>query len=195
MSGLGNPAAFFDYVRARPPLGPTLTQDEVSGCERLLHACAEADLPLSWAADLLATSYHETAGTLRPIREYGKGRGKKYGRPGKHGGQVAYGRGDVQLTWDFNYEAMDEALGLGGALIANYDLALEPTISAAIAVEGMRRGIFTGRRFATYLAPEGVASREQFRQSRRIINGMDRADLIAGYAVVFQAGLLVGGWV
>ena len=71
--GLANPSAFFAYVRARPPLGPTLSQAEVDGCTRILGACAAARFPVAWGAYVLATAVHETAGQLRPIAEYGKG--------------------------------------------------------------------------------------------------------------------------
>jgi hypothetical protein len=192
MTRLTRPAAFFDYVRARAPLGPTLTRSEVAGCERILSACGEEDFPPSWAAYALATAYHETAGTLSPIREYGKGRGRRYGRPGRHNGQIAYGRGDVQLTWDYNYARADEELDLGGALVANYDLALDPEVSKRILARGMKEGWFTGKKLATYLPH--VALPEQFKKARRIINGTDKASLIAGYAVTFQSGLIAGGW-
>lgn len=190
--GLGVPAKFFDHVRSRPPLGPTLSAEEVAGCERILDACVAAAFPASWAAYTLATAVHETAGTLRPIREYGKGAGRKYGVPGRNNGQVAHGRGDVQLTWDDNYERADRELGLNGALIANYDLALDPGISAKVIVRGMEKGWFTGKGLADYLP--AAASRAQFSSARRIVNGTDMADLIAGYAETFQTALQAGGW-
>lgn len=190
--GLADPAKFFAYVRARPPLGPTLSQEEVDGCTRILGACAAERFPVAWAAYVLATAVHETAGQLRPIAEYGKGAGRQYGKPGKHGGQVAYGRGDVQLTWDYNYERADRELGLNGALVANYDLALDPAISSRIIVRGMEEGWFTGKRLEDYLP--ATANAAQFASARRIVNGTDKADLIAGYAVTFQAGLQAGWW-
>ncbi|MFH7264110.1 hypothetical protein ACHWGJ_29120, partial [Klebsiella pneumoniae] len=67
---------------------------------------------------------------MQPVTEIGRGGGKPYGKPGKHGGQVPYGRGDVQLMWDGNYETADDELGLKGALLANFDLALDTEISA-----------------------------------------------------------------
>ncbi|WP_374534410.1 hypothetical protein [Phenylobacterium sp.] len=191
-TGLANPNAFFAYVRARPPLGPTLSQAEVDGCTRILGACAAARFPVAWAAYVLATAVHETAGQLRPIAEYGKGAGRPYGKPGRNGGQVAYGRGDVQLTWDENYERADRELGLGGRLIANYDLALDPEISARIIVRGMQEGWFTGKKLVDYLP--ATATQAQFAAARRIVNGTDKAELIAGYAVTFQAALQAGGW-
>lgn len=193
MRRLVEPSKFFNYVRAHPPLGPKLTEDEVTGVERLLVACARREFSRSWTAYTLATAYHETAGTLRPIREYGRGRGRKYGGPGRNGGQVAYGRGDVQLTWDANYERADRELGLGGLLIADYDLALDPLISAKIATVGMEEGWFTGKRLLDYL-PYPQASRAAFNSARQIVNGHDKADLIAGYAITFQNALELGGW-
>jgi hypothetical protein len=185
-----DPAAFFAYVRAHPPLGPKLSAEEVAGCNTLLTACKE--WPAAWTAYALATAYHETAGTLRPIREYGKGHGRPYGRPGRNGGQVPYGRGYVQLTWDENYEHADKELGLGGKLVADYDLALDPDIAARIMRRGMEEGWFTGRSLPLYLGP--VAKREAFVKARRIINGSDKAQLIADYAMTFQSALIAGGW-
>lgn len=195
-AGLPDEAAwkrFFDYVRERPPLGPRLNQLEVDGCRRILAACADERLPASWAAYVLATAYHETDGQLRPIAEIGKGKGRSYGVPGPHNGQVAYGRGDVQLTWPDNYARADAALGLGGALIADYDLALDPEISARILVRGMRDGWFTGKTLNDRIGGP-PAPKEHFVRARAIVNGTDKAELIAGYAVTFQDALLAAGW-
>ena len=184
--------ALFDAMRASRPLGPTLTADEVEGCQAIIQACRAAGYALAWIAYALATAYHETAGTMRPIREYGRGRGRKYGAA-LPDGQVAYGRGYVQLTWLLNYQKADSKLGLGGRLIGNFDLALDPAIAAQIMVRGMAEGWFTGKKLADYLPPAGPATRAQFEQSRRIINGTDKAALIAGHALEFQRALQAGG--
>lgn len=189
---VANGAAFFDVVRKAAPLGPSLSQSEVDGCTRILKACA--GLPLAWAAYILATDVHETAGQMRPIPEYGKGAGKAYGKPGRNAGQIAYGRGDVQLTWDDNYERADRELDLGGRLVANYELALDPEISAKVLVGGMTGGWFTGKSLADLLPSDRPATRAQFAGARPIVNGRDKADLIAGYAVTFQDALIAGGW-
>src|ERR1017187_3559067 len=63
------------------------------------------------AAYMLATSRHETAGTYRPIEEYGKGEGHKYGIPDRNG-NTYYGRGFVQLTWADNYKTMGANLSI-----------------------------------------------------------------------------------
>lgn len=178
-------ANFYTYVRVNL-FGGRLLPDQFKGIEAILKATE--CLPVSWRAYALATAYHEVDKTMQPIREYGLGRGRKYGVVGKHG-QVAYGRGFVQLTWDYNYEAMDKALGLNGALIRNYDLALDPDIAARIMREGMVKGIFTTKGFKDYL-PQELGTLTQFTNARRIINGTDKDVLIAGYAIKFQNGLL-----
>lgn len=139
----------------------------------------------------LATGWHEAR--LRPIEEIGKGRGRPYGKPGRHGGQIAYGRGLVQLTWDYNYARADNELGLGGKLIADYALALDADLAVRIMVEGMTRGWFTGKSLGTYIGT-GLGTYAEFVEARRIINGTDRAALIADYAVKFQDALTDGGW-
>lgn len=145
----------------------------------------------AWLAYGLATAWHEAR--LRPIEEISKGKGRSYGKPGIHSGQIAYGRGLVQLTWDRNYARADAELGLNGALIGDYDRALRADTAVAILVRGMEEAWFTGKGLGDYL-PDEHGTVDQFRAARRIINGTDRADLIAGYAKAFQAALVAGGW-
>ena len=189
--GLASPDKFFASMR---PLFGTMTQAQVEGIQAKLAAFAAQGSPVAYVAYGLATSFHETAQRMQPIPEIGRGRNYPYGKPGKHGGQIAYGRGDVQLTWDYNYERADDELGLRGALTSNYDRALETEISAKIMVLGMTEGWFTGKRFASYLPAKGTATRVAFTSARRIINGIDRAELVAGYAISFQSALTAGGW-
>jgi hypothetical protein len=61
-------------------------------------------------------------------------------------------------------------------------------------VLGMIEGWFTGKQFASYLPAEGPATTVQFTSARRIINGIDRAEKVAGYAMSFQSALVAGGW-
>jgi hypothetical protein len=189
--GLASPDKFFAAIR---PLFGSLTTAQVEGIQAKLAAFAAAGSPIAFVAYGLATSFHETDRKMQPVPEIGRGRGKPYGKPGKHGGQIAYGRGDVQLTWDYNYQKADDELGLKGALTSNYDRAMETEISASIMVLGMTEGWFTGKSFASYLPTKGAATPKQFTSARRIINGVDRAGLVAGYAMTFQAALLAGIW-
>lgn len=182
---LRNPGLFFNIARA--VTGP-LNQRQVDTINRLLAGAAH--WPTAWLAYGLATAWHEAR--LQPIPEWGKGRGRPYAKAGKYG-QPQYGRGLVQLTWDRNYEWADKALGLGGALLRDFDLALDPDIAARILIRGMETGAFTGKSLSSYLTG-GAGTHEQFRQARRIINGMDKADRIATYADRFQAALSAGDW-
>ncbi len=194
--GLASPDKFFASIR---PLFGTMTNPQVEGIEAKLAAFAAAGSPIAHVAYGLATSFWETGQKMQPVREIGRGRGKQYGKPGKHGGQVPYGRGDVQLTWDGNYEIADAELGLKGSLLANFDRALETEISARVMVRGMTEGWFAGdkvgrHKLARYLPAKGPASSQQFTSARRIINGIDRAEKVAGFAMSFQSALVSGQW-
>lgn len=197
--------AFFDACRAGV-MGPTLDGDEVSGAEAILHAMAGT--PLSWCAYALATAWHETAHSMQPIREYGgpsyftrmydvRGRrpelARQMGNTAPGDGALYSGRGYVQLTWKVNYERAAKETGY--PLVGNPDLAMRPDIAAKIMREGMVEGWFTGKSFAHFLPTDNrPAIREQFVQARRIINGNDRAAMVANYALGFQKALEAGGW-
>lgn len=133
-------------------------------------------------AYILATAKHETANTFKPIREFGLGKGKKYGKPVN--GKVYYGRGFVQLTWDYNYAKAGKALGLD--LLGSPDLAMVMSTSAALAVLGMLQGWFTGKKLGDYLNK----TTSDWWNARRIINGTDKAGVIAGYAQAIHAQIL-----
>ena len=189
--GLASPDKFFASIR---PLFGKMTTAQVEGIQAKLASGAAQGSPLAYVAYDLGTSFHETDTKMQPVPEIGRGRNYPYGKPGKHKGQIANRRRDVQLTWDSNYERADDELGLRGALTSNYDRALETEISAQIMVLGMTEGWFTGKRFASYLPAKGPATTVQFTSARRIINGIDRAEKVAGYAMSFQSALVAGGW-
>jgi len=151
---------------------------------------------LSWVAYALATAWHEAR--FVPQAEWGRGKGRPYAVAGKHG-QPQYGRGLVQLTWDRNYEWADKALGLGGALLANFDKALEPAIAVQVLLTGMFDGAFArdgrGRPFSlSSCLPSAVGTKEKFTTARQIINGRDKAGQIADLALSFQAALVDAGF-
>lgn len=143
-----------------------------------------------WLAYALATAWHEAR--LKPIEEWGKGKGRAYGAINKTG-KAPYGRGLVQLTWHDNYVKADEELGLKGSLSSNYDRALEPEIAVQIMVRGMEEGWFTGKSLGSYIPKDHAGTMGQFIAARRIINGTDKAALIADYAVKIQDALMAGG--
>jgi putative chitinase len=181
---ISNPAAFFKGVRSIT--GP-LDQEQVDIINRLIDAAAHWSI--GWLAYGLATAWHEAR--FKPIEEWGKGRGRPYGAANDTG-KAPYGRGLVQLTWHKNYQRADQELGLGGALAQNYDLALRPDIAAAILVRGMEEGWFTSKSLGDYIDGRGTPA--TFKQARRIINGMDKAAMIAEHAENFQDALAAGGW-
>lgn len=142
-------------------------------------------------AYILATAYHETAGTMLPIREYGRGRGRKYGNATGSYHQVYYGRGYVQLTWLDNYIKATrelhkrELLNPGADLARTPDLALDQQIAADIMFLGMYEGWFTGKRLINYINKADT----DFVHARKIINGMDKAHLLSMYANRFLSAL------
>ena len=84
------------------------------------------------------------------------------------------GRGLVQLTGETNYESF--------GIQDNPEKALEPDMAVHIMFEGMNKGIFTGRKLSMYLNID----KKDYYNARRIINGTDRAALIATYAEIFE---------
>jgi len=183
---------FYDVVRKTI----TLTNENVRGFEFLLQEGVNRKVPLNDLAYILATAFHETAHRMQPIAEYGKGKGRKYGVRGKYG-QVPYGRGYVQLTWDYNYEKADKELKMGGALLKNFDKALEPQYAAPILFKGMEQGWFTGKKlrdFIDTIDEDDVEDGREYEEGRRIINGVDKKKLIAQYALIFEKGLKAAGY-
>lgn len=165
--------------------GGHLSAAQMAGLSRLwLLSEGMARAPRAY---LLATVFHETAQSMQPIREWGRGKGRAYGVI-DHSGKAPYGRGYVQITWRDNYLRADRALGLQGRLAADYDLALDAEIAGKILKLGMIEGWFTGKRLADYLQGD-AAPLALYAQARRIVNGRDRAAEIAAHALVFEAAL------
>lgn len=140
----------------------------------ILKECRRAGLSDRHTAYVLATAYHETAHTMKPVREaywlseeWRRANLRYY---------PWYGRGYVQLTWRRNYEYAGEALGLD--LTSDADAVMAPKVSAKILVRGMQEGWFTGKTMDEYDTFEGM---------RRVVNGTDKAALIAGYAEEYLA--------
>jgi hypothetical protein len=120
-----------------------------------------------------------------PVSEWGKGAGHPYGKPviftasdGKKYSNTYYGRGYVQLTWDYNYLAIGKDIGLGEALAINADKALDPAIAYPVMSYGMRNGTFTTRKLSDYIS--GTTC--DYYHARRIINGLANAAPIADCA-------------
>lgn len=176
-----NRAAFFDSVRGS--LFRPLKQPQVDGLNIILDEWERRDLSdLRWLAYILATAYHETAHTIQPIEEYGRGRGRAYGRNDPETGHAYFGRGYVQLTWKRNYAKAGREIGAD--LVNHPEKAMEPDIAAAILIEGMVDGWFTTKKLSDYFN-----DKSDWINARRIVNGTDRANLIAGHAWKFHDAL------
>lgn len=173
-------SVFFDKVRAAP-FGGSLTQSQVDGMNYMLDVFERdyAWSDLRWLAYAFATAYHETAYTMMPIKEYGS---QSYLQSKPY--YPYYGRGYVQLTWEDNYRRMGSKLGVN-LLGENMDRALQPDIAAKVMYVGMRDGNFTGKKLASYFS----SSIDDPVNARRIINGTDKAQTIAGYHHKFLAAL------
>jgi hypothetical protein len=184
--------SFFNHIRK--PLFSRLTASQVQGHEQIIKVMQEHNVPLPWAAYILATAYHETAKKMQPVRE-GLNANDAWRKKNLRY-YPWYGRGHVQLTWEENYKKADKELGLGGALAKNADLALDPEISAEVMVRGMIDGWFSGDKKGRHTLARHITTgtQAQFRNARRIVNLMDKADLIAGHAMVYQEALTKAGY-
>lgn len=159
-----------------------LNQSQVDGLNYLIECFEKSRLinRLSEFAYILATVKHETAETYMPICERGGWNYFKYliGKLGIKNLQEANlykGRGYVQLTGKINYMLFAELLGID--FITHPELAQEKLYAWMILETGMVRGLFTGKKLQDYIKENG----RDFFNARRIINGADKAGLIAGY--------------
>lgn len=189
-----NRTIFFNAAR-KLPFGGSIKSDQVSGTEAILNEWERRGLvDLRWLAYMLGTTYHETGGTMQPLYEKGQRSyfdkyepgtniGRNLGNTVAGDGYLFRGRGYVQLTGRANYNKMHVILGLD--LTGNPDLALVPANAASIMFEGMSRGTFTGKKLSDYFN----SNLTDYVNARRIINGTDRADDIAGYAQDFYRAL------
>jgi predicted chitinase len=209
-TALGDSGKFFDAIR---PLFGSLDQSQVDGCQALLQAFGAARWPLSWAAYGLATAFHETNKTMQPVEEAywltdsaaaayffkmydPQGQrpdvAKRLGNTQPGDGAKYCGRGFVQLTGRRNYSDMAEHTGAD--LVNHPELALKPDVAAKIMVWGMESGSFTKHKLADHLPITGQAGFDAYSEARRIINGTDKASVIAKEAQQFETALLAGDW-
>lgn len=149
--------------------------------QEILSQCKLEGLSVKEAAYVCATAYWETNKTMVPVREaywlsesWRKSNLKYY---------PWYGRGYVQLTWEYNYAKASQETGVD--LISNPDAALNKAVAAKILVKGMAEGWFTGKKLSDY---QGYVS------MRQIINGMDKANIIASIAQDYEKALIASGY-
>ncbi|MFC3171140.1 hypothetical protein ACFOGQ_06350 [Acinetobacter vivianii] len=155
-----------------------LNQAQVDGINFLVSVLEEhQELSLAQAAYILATAWHETAKTMQPVIEYGS----EYLKSKQYYPYIGYGY--VQLTWLSNYKRMGDYLKID--LVKNPKLALQADIAARVMIVGMKKGMFTGKRLSDYINQH----KKDYVGARYIVNGTDKAELIAGYAEIFEKAL------
>lgn len=178
-----------------------LRQSTVTGIE-LLGRQMEVDKQikdLRWAAYMLATVKHECADKWQPITEYGRKSyfdkyetgtriGRRLGNTEPGDGWRFRGRGYVQITGRANYERLSKALRLpvDESLIDHPENTLIPAVAYDIMSYGMRHGAFTGKKLSDYI----TRGKCDYKNARRIINGLDQWKLIKSYAEAFEQILL-----
>jgi putative chitinase len=179
---------YFDAVKQKPFSGK-LSQHQVDGQNLLLAAWENqpASDDLRHFAYMLATTFHETAATMQPIEEFGKGSGHKYGKVDPETKQTYYGRGYVQLTWRDNYARATAKLHLTGADDLEWyaSRALDSSIAWQVMSQGMMEGWFTGKSLPQYFD----ADTNNPTGARAIINPDKLGKQVAGYHGNFLAAL------
>lgn len=146
----------------------------------IIEAAKAQGLTKPQIAYVLATAEHESAGfaTLEEFvsGEQYEGR-KSLGNTQPGDGPRFKGRGYVQLTGRNNYTAYAKRSGLR-LVDLPYVLMNWASLSVWVIVDGMMRGAYTGRRLDEFVN----AGKQDFRNARKVVNGVDRADKIAGQA-------------
>lgn len=151
----------------------------VKNIELITQECKKHGLTKLQACYVLATAQHETNNTFEPVREaYWLGENWRKNNLRYY---PYYGRGYVQLTWKFNYAKYNKVLGLTNTnddLVKNPDVVMREPVSRFILVHGSKNGVFTGKKLSDFINE----NKTDFINARRVINGTDKAALIARYA-------------
>lgn len=174
-----------------------LNQNQQNGVNAIKEACIKYSITDNrMVAYILATAYWETGQTMMPIEEYGKGVGHKYGQKIKQSGQpyvepdfIYYGRGYTQNTWFENYEMLSNqsyAKQQGWDFLNHPELLLEVEPSLWATIHCMWHGLYTGVGLSKYFND----TTEDPINCRKVINGLDQADRIAGFYQDFKATIL-----
>ena len=105
------------------------------------------------------------------------------------------GGGDIQLTHRRNYvgaeQRLAERFGVRVPLSRDYDLILDPVVSAHVAFSGMIEGWFRKPKLADFLSPAGL----DYAAARDVVNGDGRhiGDEIQRNCEIYEAALLAAG--
>lgn len=172
----------------------SLSQKQVEGFEAIFNEFENRNIiDLRMLSYILATIWHEVNKTMQPIEEYGKGKGLKYGKRVWYDGRIYtdvphiyYGRGLTQNTWRDIYEKLKKANSKGWDFVNNPELLLEMEQSVWATFHAMTTGLYTGRKLSQYFNDKVIDPIG----ARKIINGTDKAELIAGYYSKFLKSIV-----
>jgi putative chitinase len=198
-----NRKRLFDGIRHAPFPGK-MKQTQVDGINVILDAWEKSgQKDLRHLAYILATPAIETGMRYEPIIEAGgesyfrrlydvqgqnPARARSMGNTQPGDGARYRGRGFVQITWKKNYARYRDPVKklFGVDILTDPNKAMIPEVAAYIMVDGMTKGVFTGKKLADYFN----AKTTDWRNARRIVNGLDKADQIASIAKEFYADLV-----
>lgn len=196
-------AKFYSSIRGSL-FGGSLSAEQVGGMETMLNAGQTYPVKdLRHMAYIFATVFHEVGRRMVPVRE---GFAKtdagaiaaveklfkahkistNYAAPVD--GVSYFGRGRVQNTWHDNYVKLEERFGL--PFVSQPGLLLDPDIDATVTIAGHMEGIWTGKKLIDYINDRGT----DYINARKIINGTDKATVIAGYATKFEKAFRDAVW-
>lgn len=194
---------FFDQVRLTlfdGRLNPTQVVGLTAVLDKWERESPEADD--RWLAYMLGTAHHETGRTMQPVREtfattdaqaitrlnnaFNAGKLSFVKKPYWQldgDGKSWLGRGLVQITHKDNYVRLGK--------LCKVDLTTDPTVAMQMEVAlqimfiGMREGAFSGKKLSQFFHGET----ENWSSARKIINGLERADLVASHAKKYYAAI------
>lgn len=193
-----------------------LTQQQVDGQEAILNEAVKRGASITLAAYALATAHHETGGTFGPVTENlnytsaarikqvwpkrfptlasaepyvknpralaGKvyGDRKDLGNTGPLDGWHFRGRGLAQITGRANYAKWK-------LTEVNADDALKLPVAARILLDGLEKGMFTGKKVADY---------DNYKAMRATVNGDGALNgaTVAAWAEKYEAALRAAGY-
>lgn len=96
-----------------------------------------------------------------------------------------YGRGYVQITGKTNYQKMKDKFNID--FVNDVTKVTEHEWAMKILIYGSEEGIFTGKKLSNYISD----SKKDYTNARRVINGIDKASTIAGYAEKIEKGIKI----
>lgn len=189
------------------------TQEQVNGQEAILNEAINRRAPLTLTAYALATAHHETGGTFGPVTEnlnyttperiravwpkrfptaqsaepYVRnpralagivyGNRSDLGNTSPEDGWLFRGRGLAQITGRANYAKW--------GLQSKPDDALKLPIAARILLDGLEKGMFTGRKVSDY---------DNYKAMRATVNPDSNGATIAAYAERYERALRESGY-